>query len=144
MYSRVLEALENSIPPEMSWEKPVTFLDPFNRCFPIQLQCIDSLEVLLALLAAKFPRSGRTKLNRGEFHLRDMDTGRPINPYNPWKLCLYPGQKVEMRMVFEYLGASTFRQCLFCEGEVQGAAGSDIEWCVSDINLDHATDCVLV
>lgn len=45
--------------------------------------------------------SGPRKIDNGEYILLDATNKRPINLSTHWDACLMPGQRVEMRMIFQ-------------------------------------------
>jgi hypothetical protein len=44
---------------------------------------------------------GAEKIRNGEFAIQDSATKRDINLSLPWQACFYPGQQVDMSMIFD-------------------------------------------
>ena len=125
-----MQRIEEAIPPQIRFDDHVTFIDPFNDCYPIHLDCVNSLAVFRALLSARFPKFAQEKLGRGEFIFRDMQTRNLIDLCQPWRLCLFPGQTVEMRVMFELIGPSTIDSCMVCHGSLVASEAGDLAWFV--------------
>jgi hypothetical protein len=120
-----LERMERILPAQVLWQQPVIFLDATNRLMPLHLECINSLEIFLAVLQVKFQGLGEEKIRRREFYLQDSTTKDPIDiGRRPWNRCFYPGQAVEMSMTFEHASSTDSMICAACGVEADGMCES--------------------
>lgn len=70
--------------------------------------------------------SGRRKIHNGEFIIKDVANGRLIDLSKDWAACFAPGQRVDMRVVFE----QTIRKqgtCPSCQTPHRPQYGADIQ-----------------
>jgi hypothetical protein len=110
-----LKRMERTLPPQVLWQQPVTFLDASNRYMPLNLECINSLEVFLAVLEVKFQGLGEEKIRRREFCLQDSATKDRLDiDRRPWDRIFYPGQAFEMSMTFEHASSTDSTICAAC------------------------------
>jgi len=110
-----LERIERTLPAQVLWQQPVLFLDALNRLMPLNLECVNSFEVFLAVLQVKFQGLGEGKIRRREFILQDSKTKDFIDiGRRPWDRCFYPGQAVEMSMTFEHASSTDSTICAAC------------------------------
>ena len=96
---------QTAVPPQVLLQPPVILLDPFGKIAPFHLEFIDSSECFMAVLKARFSRNGVTpaglsKLENGDFFIRDTRRRRAIDLNNNWTSVFKPGQNVAMSMIF--------------------------------------------
>jgi hypothetical protein len=95
-----VQKIQSSLPPQVSLQKPVIFLDALDRLAPIHLEWINSQEAFLAVLKVRFKHVGLRMIEDGRFALQATATKRDINLNRPWEVCFYPGQAYDMSMLF--------------------------------------------
>lgn len=83
------------------------------------------------MLKVNFKKVGRAaeKIERSEFALNDADTKRDFDLEADWDTCFFPGQRVEMSMIFEQR-KSTGNQCPKCQKICGVSIVLDVEWYV--------------
>lgn len=126
VYDMVLNLLKN-LPQQIERERPVELLDAFGRVCPVHLEFITSAEAFIAVLKIRFKDAGLRKIERRQFALENAKTKRMIDLKKPWSMCMLPGQKVDMSMIFsqDEIPRST---CPGCQHENTDAKTGDIEW----------------
>jgi hypothetical protein len=84
---------------------------------------------LTAVLQANFSKNGqaRLKIGRGEFAIQNSATKRDINIYDDWEKCFYPGQRVEMSVIFERRW-QTGSTCPGCRMVCEGSTDAEVKW----------------
>jgi hypothetical protein len=92
------------------------------------------MKAFVSVLRSNFKNigPGAKKIERGEFAIQDSLTKRDVDLTLPWESCFYPGQKVDMSMVFDTV-KGLVTQCPKCQ-EDNGDNGDeirDIEWFVT-------------
>jgi len=135
------------IPAQVERQQPVYLIDALGRQSPFHLQFIRSAEVhiihfpvfacisnmvfqaLTAVLQTNFSKTGQTrkKIGRGEFVIQDSLNKRDINILNNWDKCFYPGQQVEMSVVFQrrWQAGSSCPGCgIICDGSIE----AEVKW----------------
>ncbi|TVY82125.1 hypothetical protein LSUE1_G003544 [Lachnellula suecica] len=90
------------IPGQVERQQPVFLIDALGKPSPFHLEFVRSSEALLAVLKANLKHYGNApaKIDKGQFTLEDSTTSRSINLNTEWETCFYPGQRVDMSMVF--------------------------------------------
>jgi len=83
------------------------------------------------VLKVNFKKVGRAaeKIENGEFAMNDASTKHDIDLGTDWDVCFFPGQRVEMSMVFEQQ-QNTGNQCPTCQEMCDPSNDLDIEWYV--------------
>ncbi|KAG0652061.1 hypothetical protein D0Z07_1460 [Hyphodiscus hymeniophilus] len=124
-----IQNLITHIPAQVERQQPVYLIDALGRHSPFHLEFIRSAEALTAVLQANFSKTGeaRMKIGRGEFVIQNSITKRDINISDDWDKCFYPGQRVEMSVVFQrrwQAGSS----CPGCGMVCYGSAEADVQW----------------
>ncbi|MCJ1380867.1 hypothetical protein MMC17_003976 [Xylographa soralifera] len=101
MVSRI-HSIVTTIPGPIERQQPVYFIDALGKYAPFHLEFIRSPEALTAVLKANLSKigSGPEKVDRGEFALQDTNTKRQIMLSDDWETCFFPGQCVDMSMIF--------------------------------------------
>jgi len=83
---------------------------------------------LTAVLRANFKTGqARKKIGRGEFVIQDSLKQRDINILDDWDKCFYPGQRVEMSVVFQRRWQAG-NSCPSCGMMCNGSAEADVKW----------------
>ncbi|PVH94805.1 purine and uridine phosphorylase [Periconia macrospinosa] len=111
---------EHELPPQLWWQKVVVLNDARGRSFPFFLELIDSAELFVEILKAKFKDLGLAKIKRGEWLLQDHYNGRILDLKKPWGALVRPGQMLDMAMIFRKQNVS-FTHCPHCRSEIDGA-----------------------
>ena len=126
-----IKQLQDSLPPQVLLQAPIFFTDALNRFAPIHLEWINSWDAFFAVLAIRFKDRGHGKVKRKEFVLQNRGTQRMIDFVRPLELCVRPGQKLDMSMVFrEVQGVVSRNECPRCHEPSSGAAEDEVKWYV--------------
>ncbi|KAF8846634.1 hypothetical protein BDZ45DRAFT_755822 [Acephala macrosclerotiorum] len=131
-YSRRFEMLlekiqiQATVPPQVLFQAPVTFLDALGRLAPIQLDFITSAEAFIAVIKIRFRNIGLKKIEQEEYLLSDPHRKRKLDLKLPWETVMTPGQRVEMSMIFSKEEMQT--TCPTCRKENVGPKDSEIAW----------------
>jgi hypothetical protein len=123
-----IQKIQDSLPPQVSLQKPVIFLDALHRLAPIHLERINSQEAFLAGLKVRFKHVGLRMIEDGRFALEATATKRDINLDRPWEVCFYAGQAYDMSMLFQDASSISATICMACHYTCSGTAGEDIPW----------------
>lgn len=126
----MLEKLYNTLPQQIENQQPVIFRDALNRVAPIHLEWINSHEAFMAVLEIRFKNLGLQKIRRHEFALQRAGSNSDIDLNRPWEICLCPGQRVNMSMVFSEYHNTNMAVCPVCQQECFGETDAEVEWCV--------------
>lgn len=124
------------IPGQVDRQQPVYLVDAICRHTPFHLEFITCAESLTAVLQNNFRGigPGAEKIENGEFAIQDAGTGIDVDLTSNWKTCFYPGQKVEMSMVFTLTKATNGKSCPRCKNEwtserdIDASYGKDVKW----------------
>ena len=128
IYDMVL-SLQRTLPRQVERERPVELLDACGRLCPVHLEFITSAEAFLAVLKVRFKDTGLQKIERGQFALENTLTKQMVDLQRPWHICMQPGQKINMSMVFSQ-AETTQSTCPGCQYENSKANTEDVEWYV--------------
>jgi hypothetical protein len=120
--------IQNALPPQVTLQKPVMFLDALDRLAPIHLEWINSREAFLAVLTVRFKHVGLQMVQNGQFALQATRTKRDIDLNRPWETCFHPGQEYDMSMIFRDSSSRNDTACISCNYECTGETGQDITW----------------
>ncbi|MCJ1435867.1 hypothetical protein MMC27_005243 [Xylographa pallens] len=135
MVSRIHSTI-TTIPGQIERQQPVYLIDALGKYAPFHLEFIRSPEALIAVLKANLSKtgSGPQKIDRGEFALQDSNTKREIMLSDDWETCFFPGQHVEMSMVFN---RRSFQEsvCPGCMTIQMGRENEDIECSVCGMDF---------
>jgi hypothetical protein len=84
------------------------------------------------VLKVNFQKIGRAaeKIEHGEFAINDASTKHDIDLETDWDVCFFPGQRVEMSMVFDQQ-QNTGSQSPKCQERCDPSSGLDVEWYIS-------------
>ena len=116
------------IPGQIDRQQPVFLIDALGRTSPFHLEFVRSPEALIAVLAANFEKYGAaSKIQNREFAIEDSLTKQDVNFESDWDLCFFPGQRVEMSMIFEQQ-TTPKTTCPRCKIACEGDSGKEIEW----------------
>jgi len=108
-----------------SWHQdPVTLEDALGFRIPIPLELVNSWDMLDIILVKRFEkRSGHQKVLKGEYVIEEGITGRDVSRENELIMCLRPGQKIDMSMIFSDLGGDSNR-CPRCFTKLEASSES--------------------
>ena len=83
------------------------------------------------MLKVNFKKIGRAAemIEQGEFAINDADTKLDVDLETDWDMCFFPGQRVEMSMVFEQQ-KKPGDQCPKCQEICTSLSTLDVEWYV--------------
>ena len=95
---------------------------------PIHLEWINSHEAFFAVLEVRFKDVGIEKVRRREFALQKAGANTDIDLRKSWEACFYPGQRVDMSMIFKQQGPADMAVCPVCRYECVGETSAEIEW----------------
>lgn len=121
-----LQQIVTRIPGQVERQQPVYLLDALGKTSPFHLEFVRSAEVigmaifisefllifssqaLVAVLKVNFMKhgNGAKKIERREFAIEDSVTKRDIDLKTKWDVCFFPGQRVEMSMIFRQTNLS--------------------------------------
>lgn len=124
----MLNKIFASLPQQVDRQQPVMFLDALGRLSPIHLEWINSKEAFLAVLKVRFKNLGLRKVEKGEFALQETKSRRDLDLSVPWEVCFFPGQIVDMSMVFRQSHQAKLGSCPACKQPCSAVAGEDVEW----------------
>ena len=71
--------------------------------------------------------SAADMVRNGDFAIQDEGTDADINLSQPWELCFFPRQRVNMSMIFTR-PHNTDSNCPKCKTVADGKSDHDIEW----------------
>jgi hypothetical protein len=125
-----LHQLQESLPPQVLLQQPIMFTDALNRVAPIHLAWIDSWDAFQAVLQVRFAHLGYKKVKRREFALQESTTRRDVPFTRPIAMCLLPGQKLDMSMIFQDQGERSSNTCPHCQAHCEGSTDSETTWYV--------------
>ena len=102
---------------------------------------IKALICVLKTNLKKIP-SGPKKIERGEYAIEDAGSKRLINLSDDWDLCFFPGQVVNMSMVY-HLPKSSDTTCPGCKAVLETAKDENhgVDCPNGGINFSRTTDC---
>ncbi|MCJ1387446.1 hypothetical protein MMC18_000289 [Xylographa bjoerkii] len=123
-----IHSIVTTIPGQIERQQPVNLIDALGKYSPFHLEFIRSAEALTAVLKANLSkvRCGPAKIDRGEFAIQDTSTKRQIRLSDDWDTCFFPGQHVDMSMIFNR--RSFQRSCCPGCGAIQmGHENEDID-----------------
>ena len=96
-----LQSIVTQIPGQVERQQPVFLIDALGKPSPFHLEFIHSTKALAAVLADNFEKTGVAKrIQNGNFVIKDRLTGQTINAATDWDHSFFPGQKLEMLIVF--------------------------------------------
>ncbi|KAL2803349.1 nucleoside phosphorylase domain-containing protein [Aspergillus granulosus] len=119
LWSGILEPLKSDtlrMPPQMKSPEHVTVIDARNRRIRFFLDTISSVELFTVILEEKFKDLGLEKIKRREWYLQDHHTGKRLDLTKPWESLIWPGQLLDMTMIFRRRNISS-TQCPACHSD---------------------------
>ncbi|OBT73749.1 hypothetical protein VF21_07171 [Pseudogymnoascus sp. 05NY08] len=125
-----IQTMVANLPSQIDRQQPVYLIDALGRHSPFHLEFIKSTEALIAVMKVNFKALGEQavrKIKRGRFVIQDSATKRDIDLAAHWDSCFYPGQRVEMSIIFTSFIQNSYRRCPRCEKECNHSVNSDIE-----------------
>ncbi|KAI9725277.1 MAG: hypothetical protein M1828_003291 [Chrysothrix sp. TS-e1954] len=152
---RVGSAFDTALSSEKLWTTPspqVLFSahamleDAFGRRFPIQTDFIGSWEAFQYVLVTQFEHMpGHLKVQRKEFSLSDLQTGRDLDVSKPLKAVFFPGSRRSMSMQFKLRSGDDIspQACPGCGIVIDEAVDDEGEilWSVSASALPIRASC---
>jgi len=125
-----IQNIISRIPGQIERQQPVYLIDALGRHQPFHLEFIMSAEAFVSVLQSNFKHigPGASKIKSGEFAIQDSVTKRDIDLSLPWESCFYPGQQVDMSMVFN-IAEESGNDCPKCHEHNDDAftEGQDVE-----------------
>lgn len=119
--------MQTALPHQIERERPIELLDACGRLCPVHLEFITSAEAFVAVLKVRFKDAGLQKIERGQFALENSQTKRLVDLQRPWHMCMLPGQKIDMSMIFSQAEVPR-STCPGCHYENTSADHEDVEW----------------
>ena len=102
---QIVLGLQNTItqnPYQVKRQQPIFLVDALRKESPFHLEFVRSAEALVAVVAINFKGVGAIdKIHKGEFVIEDSSTRQDIDLRQEWDLCFFPGQRVEMSVIFQ-------------------------------------------
>ena len=93
--------------------------------------------------------SGADMVRNGEFAIQDEGTCVDVDLSQPWDICFFPGQRVNMSMIFTR-SDSADKDCPKCKAVSGGKGDQDIEWythlqsLIEITKIKHSSKCGLI
>ncbi|KAH9208158.1 hypothetical protein DL95DRAFT_415047 [Leptodontidium sp. 2 PMI_412] len=111
------------------WQQdPVILEDALGFRIPIPLDLVNSWDMLDMILLKRFEkRSGHQKVLKGEYVIEEGITGRDVSRENELIMCLRPGQKIDMSMIFSDLDGNSSR-CPRCFTKLEDSSEARTQW----------------
>jgi hypothetical protein len=93
-------------PGQIMRQPPVYLTDALNKECPFHLEFVRSWAGLMAVLKDNLRETGcgPDMIDRGQFVIEEQGTRRTIDFTVPWEICVHPGQRLAMSMVFKGQG----------------------------------------
>ncbi|KAE8441910.1 hypothetical protein EG329_004168 [Mollisiaceae sp. DMI_Dod_QoI] len=103
------------------WQQaPVTLEDALGFMVPIPLELVNTWEMFDIILSKRFEKHpGHEMIQRREYAIEDSSSGHELGRESELLLCVRPGQKIEMTVVFSEKN-SAGNSCPRCQTEVIG------------------------
>lgn len=106
----MLQNIITHIPSQVERQQPVFLIDGLGKASPFYLEFVRSAEALIKVLEINFRAyEADEKILCGDFVIEDTISKQDIDLDKPWELCFFPGQRVEMSMLFHH---SNFSNCI--------------------------------
>ena len=123
-----IQNVVTAIPEQIERQQPVFLVDALGRWSPFHLEFIRSSEALKAVLIENFRKFGASsKIEKNEFVLEDAACKRDINLDMEWEKVFYPGQHVNMSIVFKNYSVSDAMSCPGC-GRTVESLENETKW----------------
>ncbi|KAI9640002.1 hypothetical protein NHQ30_011561 [Ciborinia camelliae] len=108
-------------------QQPVYLIDTLGRHTLFHLEFIRSREAFVSVLRMKFDNIGQAayKIEHGDFAIQHSATKHDVQLTNDWDMCLSPGQRVEINMIFRNYEVSN--NCPRCEAVCENHKDEDSE-----------------
>ncbi|KAK3384692.1 hypothetical protein B0T24DRAFT_609307 [Lasiosphaeria ovina] len=121
----VQSAVQNRPVSEVQFHS-VLVIDARGRLLPFHLETINSKELFLHILRARFKDLGHTKIDRGEWSLEDTQTGEILDLDKPWQTVVKHNQVIRMSMDFRRRNVPT-TECPSCGFMSEGLPTDQVE-----------------
>jgi len=119
--------MHTTLPPQVERQQPVYFLDACGFHAPFHLEFINSWEAFTAVLSIKFKHRGLRVVEKKQYVLEDANRKKIIDMAQPFEVCFFPGQQVNMDACFdEKIG--TGNSCPVCQHIEAVALDQAIDW----------------
>lgn len=82
-------------------------------------------EMILTKRFEKHP--GHAKILRREYAIEEVSNGRDLNRVTDWSLCLRPGQRIDMNVVFPERADSS-HHCPRCRTKSAASSEARVQW----------------
>lgn len=83
------------------------------------------LDMILTKRFEKHP--GHAKIRRREFAIEEGSTGTEVSRTKDWNICVYPGKKIDMSVVFPE-GAGESNHCPRCRTKSPASTEARTQW----------------
>lgn len=123
-----LQKMTASVPAQVLREQPVYFTDACGRLSTFDLSFITSKEAFLYVLKERFDVGGARRIDRGMYVLEDAKKRRDIDQAKDWRVWFWPGQEVNMSMLFDEGTGGRTSTCPRCGFEDDAAPDEDVKW----------------
>lgn len=128
-----LQKLSSSVPAQVLREQPVYFSDACGHLTTFDLSFIASEDAFLYVLQKRFDPRGAKRIEKKQFALQDGKTKRDIDQGRGWKSWFWPGQSVEMSMIFADVERRETNSCPRCGCFSDSALDADAQWYARNI-----------
>ncbi|KAF4615625.1 hypothetical protein G7Y89_g15282 [Cudoniella acicularis] len=110
------------------WQQaPVTLEDALGFMVPIPLELVNSWEMFDLIISKRFEKHpGHKMVRNGMYAIEEGSSGQELSRTSELVLCLRPGQKIDMSMVFSE-GNANNNTCPRCGTEAMGSTESRIQ-----------------
>ena len=124
-----IQNVVSRIPNQLDRQEPVFLVDALGRQTPFHLETIRSWGTLTKILSDNFAHFGAAKkIEDREFVIQDVVTRKDIDFARDWDSCFFPGQRVDMSMVFNALRPITSNSCPGCRSLYTGNSEDEVDW----------------
>jgi hypothetical protein len=124
-----VQSLETSVPPHVQLQQPVLFQDACGFRSPVHLDFINSWEAFEAVLKVRFKKRGLQVVEKKQYTLEDASSKREIDMTQPYEMCFFPGQSVNMDACFDEETGIT-NHCPGCQNVEKEALDQTVIWYV--------------
>jgi hypothetical protein len=122
-----IQIIRNNLPPQITRQQPVHFIDACGFHAPFHLEFIDCWEAFEAVLRVRFRDKGLRKIKRREYVLERSCDKKAIGRHIPWNRCVSPGMQFTMDMLFKDFDSAT-NTCPSCGQESNESMDTEIDW----------------
>ncbi|CZR54486.1 uncharacterized protein PAC_04370 [Phialocephala subalpina] len=110
--------------------EPFILEDAIGRISPVHMQFINSWDAFDAVFELRFRKiQGHTKVKHREYTLQEHSTKREISRTRHWEGAFLPGQRIDMRLIFDSKEQSLIgTSCPSCKQVSEDSQDSEIQW----------------